>query len=128
MGLSDVNVACIIGIFYLEHAKVIWGPSVYFSEKRGITQKWLILRVKQMKIWTSGVYVVCILVLFNLEHGKVILGSFGALCTKLVHNLKTAHLKSERDENLGLGGVLVSCILVFLTLNMSRPFTGHLVH
>ncbi len=42
-----------VGVFDLEHVKVIWGHSVHFSEKWAVAQKRLIGE-RKTKIWTSG--------------------------------------------------------------------------
>ena len=39
VGLCSIHV----GIFYLEHVKIIWGHSVHFSINWALSQKWLIV-------------------------------------------------------------------------------------
>ncbi len=53
-----------VGIFDLEHVKVIWGHSVHFSENWAVTQQLLIVERNGRKV---GVYVI-----FDLEHVRVI--------------------------------------------------------
>ncbi len=48
------------------HVKVLWGHSVYFSKKRGVTRKRLIIE-RTGENWASGVYVVCIWILLILN-------------------------------------------------------------
>ncbi len=45
-----------VGIFDLEHFKVIWGHSVHFSENLGRNSKTARRRAKQTKTWAPGVY------------------------------------------------------------------------
>ncbi len=64
-----------VGIFDLEHVKVIWGHSVHFSENWPITQKQVIVERNGQKIWASGVYVTWMLVFLTLNMTR----SFGVI-------------------------------------------------
>ncbi len=69
-----------VGIFDLEHIKVIWGHSVHFSEKRAYRgkSKTAHCRTKLTTIWASEVDVACMLVFLTLN----MLRSFGVIrCT-----------------------------------------------
>ena len=55
-----------IGIFDLEHVKVIWVIWFTFLTK-GDNSKTAHRRAKRIKLWASGVYVVCVWVLLTLD-------------------------------------------------------------
>ncbi len=57
-----------VGIFYLEHVKVLWGHSFgALFYKLGRDSKTAHYRVKERKIWISGVYGECMLAFLTLS-------------------------------------------------------------
>ena len=102
-----------VGIFDLQHVKVIWGHSV----RKKVHNSKRSHRIAKQK---SGVYVACVLVFLNLIMAR----SFGVIrCTfskKWECNSKLAHrIYSQTYENLGLGGVC--SIYVQCTFPKSGP-------
>ncbi len=73
MGLGGVCTMH-LGVFDLEHVKVIWGHSGHFSKKRGHNSKMAHHRPKRTKIWVSGGVCSMHVDFFDLEHVKTICG------------------------------------------------------
>ncbi len=65
-----------VGIFDLEHVKLIWGHSVQFSENWPVTQKRLIVERNGRKFGPLGVYV-CMLVLWCIGVSELLRGCLG---------------------------------------------------
>ncbi len=97
------------------------------TENWAVTQKWLIVERNEQNFGSWRMYVaLCFFFTLNISR------SFGVIqCTfpppkkkqtnKQSSNSKTAHRRAKRTTISALG-VYVACMLVFLTLNMSRLF------
>ncbi len=109
-----------VGIFDLEHVMVIWGHSVHFSENWVISHERLIIERSGQKFGSRGVCNMHVGI-FDLEHVKVIWGHSVQFCENWPVTQKQFIVEPKRRK-FGPRGVYVTCMLVFLTLNMSRLF------
>ena len=113
-----------VGIFDLEHVNLIWGHLVQFSKNLACKSKMAYHRVKRTKIRASGVFVACMMVFLTMKMSR----SFGVIWDTFPEkpcNPRTAHRRAIGTKTWAPGrgrGMYIACILVFLTLNMSRSF------
>ncbi len=72
LGLGGVS-STHVGIFDLEHVKVIWGHSVHFSKNWPVNRKWLIIVRNGRNLGLDGVCSMHVGI-FDFEHVKLIFG------------------------------------------------------
>ena len=113
-----------VGIFDLEHVKVIWGHSVHFFRKLGHNSKNAHCRGKRTEIGRVCSIHVGIFDFEHGEHAKVIWGHSLHFSENWAVTEKQLiiHNGTVKPTKLWASKVYVASMLVFFTLNMSRLF------